>query len=302
MVKRLPPLNSLKAFESAARHLSFTKAADELFVTQAAVSHQIKILEDFFGFTLFLRKNRTIELTDLGKNYFFEVQKILQKLASVTENLKQLNQQKVLSINLPQTFGMQWLVPRLSEFNQLHPEIDVKINGVDHDEERLSEDTDIAVYYGKGNWRGLKAERLSEDRLLMLASPKLLAEKPIHNAEDLASHTLLQVHTRDNWQQVLQHLGIEQDVQHSPLFSHTFMALQAAIHGQGILIANEILAHQEIEQGNLQEVLPLNLPDPKAFYLVYQTNRKNDPTILAFRDWIITAMKMKQNPAPIIQA
>ncbi|AWX13704.1 transcriptional regulator [Mergibacter septicus] len=295
MIKRLPSLNALKAFEAAARHLSFTKAAEELFVTQAAVSHQIKTLEDFFGFPLFSRKNRTIELTELGKNYFFDVQNLLQKLAIVTDNLKQLNQQKTLSINLPQTFGTQWLVPRLSEFNQLYPEINVKINGLANDEEGLSEDTDIAIYYGKGNWRGLKAERLSEDRLLILASPKLLAEKPILQPKDLAQHTLLHVHSRDNWRQVLAYLEVEKDLQHSPLFSHTFMALQAAIHKQGVILANQILAVQEIDNGNLVEVLHLEIKDPKAFYLVYRQNRKNDPTLIAFRDWIFNTIKTKRH-------
>ncbi|MFC0309648.1 transcriptional regulator GcvA [Gallibacterium trehalosifermentans] len=289
MVKRLPPLNALKAFDSAARHLSFTKAAEELFVTQAAVSHQIKILEDFLGTALFLRKNRTLELTEAGKSYFFDVNNILKKLMNATEKLTQNTGQTVLSINIPQTFGMQWLVPQLSKFNQRYPNIDVRINGVDHDEGLLSREIDIAVYYGKGDWKGLSVERLKEARLLILASPNLLNKQPIHQADDLRHYTLLHVHNRDNWQMALNSLKLEgMDLQHNPVFSHTFMALQAAIHGQGIVLANELLAQKEIEQGNLQEVLNLQLKDPKSFYVVYHSDRENDEKIKAFRDWLIS--------------
>ena len=132
MYKRLPPLNSLKSFESAARHLSFTKAADELFVTQAAVSHQIKLLEDFLGVELFIRKNRSLELTEFGKAYFVDINKILRKLNEATERLLTLKAEPHLAISVPQTFGIQWLVPHLSDFNKQHPEIEVRLKGVDH--------------------------------------------------------------------------------------------------------------------------------------------------------------------------
>ena len=289
MVKRLPPLNALKAFDSAARHLSFTKAAEELFVTQAAVSHQIKILEDFLGVALFLRKNRTLELTEAGKIYFFDVSNILKKLMDATEKLMKNKAQNVLSINIPQTFGMQWLVPQLSDFNRLYPEIDVRINGVDHDEGLLTRDIDIAVYYGKGDWKGFTVKPLKESRLLILAAPSLLARQPILQPDDLRHHTLLHVHNRDNWQMALNALQLEGlNLQHNPVFSHTFMALQAAIHGQGVVLANELLAQKEIRQGNLQEILHLQLKDPKSFYIVYHSDRENDPKIQAFRDWLLS--------------
>lgn len=234
MYKRLPPLNSLKAFESAARHLSFTKAAEELFVTQAAISHQIKLLEDFLGITLFKRKNRSLELTELGKAYFTDVNKILRRLVEATEKLLAQKNDKHLTISVPQTFGMQWLVPHLSEFNQRYPEIEVRLKGVDQDEGVLNKDIDIAIYYGQGNWDNLQVEKLVEENLLILASPKLLAHNPIHSKEDLKHHTLIHIHTRDNWQNMANFLQLEDlNIQQGPLFSHTFMALQAAIHGQG---------------------------------------------------------------------
>ncbi|AAU37502.1 LysR protein [[Mannheimia] succiniciproducens MBEL55E] len=291
MFKRLPPLNSLKAFESAARFLSFTKAADELCVTQAAVSHQIKLLEDFLNIRLFIRKNRSLELTELGKNYFQEISPILQKLADVTEKLKSTDNPH-LTISVLQSFGINWLVPRLNRFNQLYPNIEVRIKSAEQDEGILGNDIDVAIYYGYGNWDNLKTEKLSEDNLLILASPKLLANNPVNSKDDLKHHTLIHVHTRDNWQNMATELGISDlNIHIGPLFSHTFMALQAAVHGQGIVLANSILAQQEIDNGNLQVVLPYELKDPKSFYVVSDTNRTNDQNISAFRQWIMQEMK-----------
>ncbi|MFZ7165593.1 transcriptional regulator GcvA [Avibacterium avium] len=292
MNKRLPPLNSLKAFECAARHLSFTKAADELFVTQAAVSHQIKLLEDFLGITLFKRKHRALVLTELGQVYFKEISEILSHLSEITQKLMSQKNEKRLAISVPQTFGIQWLVPRLSDFNALYPDIEVRLMGVDQDEGLLNREIDIAIYYGRGAWENLQVEKLAEENLLLLASPKLLAKQPVHSAEDLKKHTLIHIHTRDNWQNMANYLQLKElDIQHGPIFSHTFMALQAAVHGQGIVLANRLLAQQEIDKGNLQVVLPTQLKDPKSFYVVNQLDKANDEQILAFRQWIIKEIR-----------
>ncbi|URL02799.1 transcriptional regulator GcvA [Avibacterium sp. 20-126] len=292
MYKRLPPLNSLKAFECAARHLSFTKAADELFVTQAAVSHQIKLLEDFLGIELFKRQHRALVLTELGQIYFKEVTEILRRLSEVTQKLMTQKNEKHIAISVPQTFGIQWLVPRLSGFNALYPDIEVRLTGVDQDEGLLNREIDIAIYYGRGAWENLQVEKLAEENLLLLASPKLLAKQPIYSADDLKKHTLIHIHTRDNWQNMANHLQLKAlDIQHGPIFSHTFMALQAAVHGQGIVLANRVLAQQEIDRGTLQVVLPIQLKDPKSFYVVNQLDKANDEQILAFRQWIIKEIR-----------
>ncbi|OOF38003.1 transcriptional regulator [Rodentibacter rarus] len=296
MYKRLPPLNSLKSFESAARHLSFTKAADELFVTQAAVSHQIKLLEDFLGVELFKRKNRALELTEFGQAYFVDINKILRKLNEATEKLFILKNDPHLSIGVPQTFGIQWLVPHLSEFNRLHPKIEVRLKGLDQDEGLLNKEIDLAIYYGKGNWQNLQVDRLGKENLLILASPELLAKNPIHCKEDLKFHTLIHTHTRDNWRAMADYLALDElNILQGPLFSHTFMALQAAIHGQGIVLSNRLLALQEIEQGSLKVVFPTDLPDPKSFYVVNHLDRLDDEQIQAFRHWIINAIKNEEN-------
>lgn len=296
MYKRLPPLNALKSFESAARHLSFTKAADELFVTQAAVSHQIKLLEDFLGVSLFIRKNRALALSEFGKVYFTDINKILRRLNEATERLLSLKTNPHLTISVPQTFGMQWLIPHLGEFNRLHPEIEVRIEGMNQDEGLLGKEIDIAVYYGKGQWENLQVDRLGEEDLLILGAPKLLEQSPIRRPEDLMAHTLIHTHNRDNWRAMAYHLGLEDpNIEQGPVFSHTFMALQAAVHGQGIVLANQLLAQQEISAGHLAIAYPEKMRDPKTFYVVNHLDRLDDKSIQAFRQWIMQTMKYKEN-------
>ncbi|MGR6981465.1 transcriptional regulator GcvA [Testudinibacter sp. P27/CKL/0425] len=288
MHKRLPPLNALKAFESAARHLSFTKAADELFVTQAAVSHQIKLLEDFLGTALFIRKNRALDLTEQGSAYFHEIKGILRRLAEVTAQLKGSLQNLELTIKVPQTFGLAWLVPQLSEFNRLYPDIEVNIQGFDYDESDILADADVAIFYGKGDWKGLESQRLLEGRLSMFAAPKLLQQKPLNSLNELANHNLLHIHTRENWQRMAAHLQLDHlNIQHGAVFSHTFMALQAALHGQGIVLANKILAQQYLTDGSLKEVFCTDVTDPKSFYVVYHPNYSDKMQTVAFINWII---------------
>ena len=147
MAARLPPLNALKAFEASARHLSFTRAADELFVTQAAISHQIKSLEEYLGIKLFMRKNRALLLTEEGQSYFLDIKEIFNSILEATEKLLARGAKGAITLSLPPSFAIHWLVPRLSAFNQLHPDIDIRIKAVDQNEGLLTEDVDIAIYY-----------------------------------------------------------------------------------------------------------------------------------------------------------
>ncbi|TID19314.1 transcriptional regulator, partial [Avibacterium paragallinarum] len=229
---------------------------------------------------------------ELGQIYCKEVKDILYRLSDVTQKLMAQKNEKHLAISVPQTFGIQWLVPRLSQFNALYPDIEVRLTGVDQDEGLLNREIDIAIYYGRGAWENLQVEKLAEENLLLLASPKLLAKQPVRCAEDLKKHTLIHIHTRDNWQKMADYLQLEElDIQHGPIFSHTFMALQAAVHGQGIVLANRVLAQQEIDNERLQIVLSTQLKDPKSFYVVNQFDKANEEQILAFRQWIINEIR-----------
>ncbi|QIM63878.1 transcriptional regulator [Pasteurellaceae bacterium Orientalotternb1] len=292
--KKLPPLNALKAFESAARHLNFTKAADELFVTQAAVSHQIKLLEDFLNVQLFHRRNRLLELTELGLQYFDEIRPLLEQIAAATDRIRLKNSREILTISVPQTFGMHWLVPRLNDFHQQFPEIEVRIKGVDQDEGLLGKEIDVAIYYGSGNWQNVESVRLTESPLVILASPKFLEQNPLNKPEDLVGKTLLHVFSRNKWKKVIDKFELKEQIdvdEIGSMFSHTFMALQAAMHQQGIAVANRLVAQHELEQGNLVEPFATGLNDEKSFYVVYPPQMASAEKVQRFVEWINTEVK-----------
>ena len=291
--KKLPPLNALKAFESAARHLNFTKAAEELFVTQAAVSHQIKLLEDFLSIQLFHRRNRILELTESGLQYFEEIRPLLEQIAKATDKIRAKNNRQILTISVPQTFGMQWLVPRLNDFHEKFPDVEVRIKGVDQDEGQLGKEIDVAIYYGNGKWDNLESVCLAEAPLVILASPKYLAENPLNTPDDIIGKMLLHVFSRNKWKRTIEHFKLDDkiDVEEAgTMFSHTFMALQAAMHNQGVAIANKILAQHEIVQGNLIEPFPTGLIDEKTFYVVYPHQMAEVLKVQLFVEWITTEM------------
>lgn len=220
MIRRTPPLNALRAFEVAARHLSFTKAADELFVTQAAVSHQIKLLEEFLSTKLFLRKNRNLLLTEDGQAYYFDVKDIFQQINDATERLLTRGAKGSITVAMQPSFAAQWLVPRISQFSLAYPDIDVRIKAVDYDEGFLDESIDIAIYYGRGRWSGLHSEQLHKEYLTPVCSPMLFSSnKPLENLTDLSKHSLLHDSSRENWKRWLKKFDITNvNVNQGPMF------------------------------------------------------------------------------------
>lgn len=292
MNRKLPPLNALKTFVSAAKHLNFTKAADELFVTQAAVSHQIKLLEDFLGVPLFYRRNRLLELTEVGLQYFEDIQPVLAQIIVATDRAKKTKTRHTLTISVPQTFGIHWLVPRLNDFHNKYPDIEVRIKGVDQDEGKLGKEIDVAIYYGLGPWENLESIRLSEARLIMLASERFIQEHNITKPDDLIGMPLLHPSTHNKWKRMKEHLKLDKlDAESGTVFSHSFMALQAAMHNQGIAITNHLLAYHELKEEHLIELFPTDLYDNKAFYVVYPPQMEKIEKIHDFVEWIMTEMK-----------
>ncbi|MCD1125094.1 transcriptional regulator GcvA [Jinshanibacter sp. LJY008] len=295
-MKRLPPLNALRVFDSAARHLSFTKASEELFVTQAAVSHQIKSLEDFLGLKLFRRRNRSLLLTEEGQSYYLDIKEIFASLNEATRKLQARSAKGALTVSVPTSFAIQWLVPRLSGFHQLHPEIDVRIQAIDRDEWKISDDVDVAIFYGRGNWSGLRVEPLYAEYLIPVCSPTLMmGSHPLTSSEALEHHTLLHDSSRRDWQAYIRQLGLQHiNVQQGPIFSHTAMVVQAAVHGQGVALVNNVLALAEIESGRL--VCPFNhaLASKNAFYLVCHESQAELGKIASFREWILALASSEQ--------
>ncbi|NHB92433.1 transcriptional regulator GcvA [Photorhabdus cinerea] len=297
MSKRLPPLNALRVFDAAARHLSFTKAAEELFVTQAAVSHQMKSLEDFLGLKLFRRRNRSLLLTEEGQSYYLDIKEIFTSINEATRKLQARSAKGALTVSLSPSFAIQWLVPRLSGFNLAYPGIDVRIQAVDREEDKLADDVDVAIFYGRGNWPGLRTDRLYAEYLLPVCSPTLLTgENPLKTPADLARHTLLHDSSRRDWQAYVRQLDMQQqiNVQQGPIFSHSAMVIQAAVHGQGVALANNVMARTEIDAGRL--VCPFNdvLVSKNAFYLVCHDSQAELGKIAAFRQWVLAQAASEQ--------
>lgn len=283
-------------FEAAARHLSFTRAAEELFVTQAAVSHQIKALEEFLGLKLFRRRNRSLLLTEEGQSYFLDIKEIFSSLSEATDKVLERSAKGALTISLPPSFAIQWLVPRLSDFNNQEPDIDVRIKAVDMDEGSLTEDVDVAIYYGRGNWPGLRVELLYQEQLLPLCSPQvLLNEKPLATIDDLRFHTLLHDTSRKDWKQFVKHYELAgMNVNQGPIFSHSTMVLQAAAHGQGIALGNNVLAQPELDAGRLVAPFEEVLVSKNAFYLVCNEKQADTGRIATFREWILSKARSEQ--------
>jgi len=296
LANRLPPLNALRAFEASARQLSFTRAAEELFVTQAAISHQIKALEDNLGIKLFMRKNRSLLLTEEGQSYYLDIKDVFNALHDATERLLARGEKGAITVSLQPSFAIQWLVPRLNTFSLLHPDIDVRIKAVDQPENSLTEDVDLAIYYGRGRWKGIHAEQLHTEYLIPVCSPLLLAgKKPLDKIEDLANHTLLHDTSRRDWKRWFKHVDVRGgNVNHGPIFSHSAMVLQAAIHGQGVALAHSVLAKPDIDSGRL--VCPFKdvLISKNSYYIVCREQQLELGKIAAFREWVLQTVADEQ--------
>jgi LysR family glycine cleavage system transcriptional activator len=293
---RLPPLNALRAFEASARQLSFTRAAEELFVTQAAISHQIKSLEDFLGIKLFMRKNRALLLSEEGQAYYLDIKDVFNAINEATERLFARGEKGAITVSTQPSFAIQWLVPRLNAFYALHPDIDVRIKAVDQPENSLTGDVDVAIYFGRGHWADIDAEQLQKEYLIPVCSPLLLqGKKPLDKVEDLINHTLLHDTSRRDWKRWFKQVNVKAtNVNHGPIFSHSAMVVQAAMHGQGVALAHSFLAKPDIDAGRL--ICPFEdvLESKNAYYVVCRDRQVDLGKIAAFREWVLDTVAQDQ--------
>lgn len=299
MAVRMPPLNALRAFEASARQLSFTRAAEELFVTQAAISHQIKALEEYLGLKLFMRKNRALLLTEEGQSYYLDIKDVFTSIHEATERLLARGAKGAITVSLQPSFAIQWLVPRLNAFNLLNPDIDVRIKAVDQADSSLTEDVDVAIYYGRGRWPNVHADKLHTEYLIPVCSPLLLnGPKPLNSLQDLTKHTLLHDTSRRDWKRWFKEAEIKgTNVNHGPIFSHSAMVVQAAVHGQGIALAQSILAQPELDAGRLVVPVEHSLISKNSFYIVCRESQVDVGKIAAFREWVLETVEREQDEA-----
>lgn len=290
MAHRLPPLHPLPYFESAARHLSFTKAATELHVTHGAVSRQVKSLEDYLGFKLFRRLNRALRLTDEGQAYARAVRTLLDSLAEETRRLVTPKQASRLTVSTTYSFTSGWLVPRLGRFRSHYPAIDVRLQAADQPVDFARDGVDLAIRYGRGQYPGLAATRLLGDDYVPVASPALLKGKhPLSKPADLRHHVLLHDEgTEVDWRMWLMAAGVEGvDAGRGPIFSHSPMVIQAAIRGEGIALGRTALIEEELASRQLVRLFDLRLKSAMAYYIVCPPRALARPEVRAFHDWLL---------------
>jgi LysR family glycine cleavage system transcriptional activator len=296
---RLPPLNALRAFEAAARHMSITLAADELHVTAGAVSRQIKSLEDVLGLQLFKRGHREISLTRQGGDYYRAVTRSLDALREATRRLTRSRQRKQLKIRAYTTFAMRWLIPRLSGFHAAHPDIEVLLKASLEPVDFRKEDIDGAIRLGDGNWPGSNTYRLVDNILTPVASPALLKSGPkLKKPADLARHTLLHSIARpDDWATWLEAAGVRTQIDaHAGMtYESSAMAYAAAIEGQGVAIAQRFLVAQDLQDGSLVQPFrkTVDMGD-FTYYLLTPRHREESYHMKTFRLWLFDQFESRR--------
>lgn len=297
MPRRLPPLNSLRAFEAAARHLSFARAAEELYLTPSAISHQIKSLEEQVGTKLFERRGRNVGLTDAGGRYYPALRQAFDRMHEATEELKQSDRFGALTVNVLPTFAIRWLLPQLNEFQERHPEIEVRITTNVRNIDFLQTEADAAVRFGNGDWPGLESRLLMTEEIVPVCSPTLLEKGPgLKSPADLKHYSLLHdINRPDTWRAWLNAVGEKSiDPERGLKLETTNLAVQGALQGLGIVCANPYMVSRELESGQLIEPFEYHLAVANGYYLVYPKGREDRPRLKAFETWL-TEMAARLN-------
>jgi LysR family transcriptional regulator, glycine cleavage system transcriptional activator len=294
VIQRLPPLNALRAFETAARHESFVKAADELAVTPAAVSQQIRQLEQILECELFRRLPRGLVLTDCGRSALPELQKGFAHLARAVADVKGGSLHGPLRVTVTPSFAARWLVPRLGSFITAYPDVDVEIRAEIRNVDFTKEEVDIGIRYGKGRYPGLEVHHLLMEEVFPVCAPSILnSPKPLRRLEDLRHHTLLhdsQLSGEEpslHWRQWLRDAGLlDVDADRGPGFSDAVMLVEAAVRGMGIALGRTALVSDELASGKLIRPFPVARPAEFSYWVVAPEGRSRNPRVRAFIDWL----------------
>lgn len=288
MARRLPPLNALPSFESAARHLSFSKAANELHVTHGAVSRAVRHLEDHLGVPLFVRATRAVKLTPAGAAFAIEVRDALDRLGAAAGAIKGY-QSGVLAVSTLDSFAAKWLVPRLFRFRAAHPEVDVRLSTSQALANFVTDGIEIAIRYGRGQYPGLKSHLLLDENVSPACSPALLeGPHPLHTPADLKHHTLIHDQFHIDWATWLRTAGVtDVDPHRGPSFYSSEHAVQAAVQGEGVVLGRSGLIGDDLAAGRLVHPFDVSMPSGLAYYIAYPPRSLQSPKVMAFRDWLL---------------
>ena len=287
-MSRLPPLLSLRAFEAAARHLSFKRAAEELSVTPTAVSHQIRILEESIGARLFERKVRRVELTPAGQALYPSLHDSFEAMARAIDRVRREGVRDAVTVSATTAFTSRWLIPRVATFQEMHPGLDLNFHATNRIVDLQAGEAKVAIRYGHGPYAGLESELLLKDRFIAVCSPRLA----LRSVRDLVKHTLIhfkwQRSDRDKpvWQRWFAEAGLPYAAPKGEIvFSDETHAIQAAVAGHGIALASVVLVADDLASGALVQV-----PGPElagyAYHLVYDPSVRDEPGVRACRAWL----------------
>ncbi len=300
MPHRLPPIAALRALESAARHLSFNKAADELNVTPSAISHQVRHLEDLWGLKLFHRRPHRVALTRNGEAMVPIVRDFFNRMTATLDTIRAETTRDPLRVSLLQSFAVKWLVPRLGGFHEKFPDIDVWIFTSDKLVDLASEEIDIAIRLGHGDYPGLRSTLLLREDVFPVCSPRFLELSGIPSApKDLLDYPLL-LRVGDpahpTWKDWLAKAGVQRvEVTKGSRFPDTNMTLQAAMDGQGIALARSAHVSEDLAAGRLVKLFSdVRCPSTVAYYLVCPEDNENIPKIAKFRKWLLREAALAQ--------
>lgn len=293
-MRRLPPLNAVRAFEAAARRGNFNQAADELSVTPSAISHQVRTLEEFFGAKLFRRSGRNVELTTKSRDFLRSVTQALDQISAASQRMMRRPEGNLLNIAATPTFATGWLVPHMLEFQVEHPELEIRMCTTVSFVDFLDSDIDLAINYSTGECPdGLESVRIMAEHCVPVCSPQYMRDHgPLRTPDDIRNCTLLHALPRigqwHNWLEVAGVSGV--DAERGPKFHSTLLALEAAKSALGVAISNREFVQEHIRLGTLVAPFQVEVPSHSGYYLVYPQDRANDPKLEAFRDWLLAKL------------
>lgn len=304
MIRQIPPFSAIRAFEAAARHLSFKRAAEELHVTQSAISHQVKALEQYLGVALFRRKPQGVDLTDDGKSYLPLVGGALDRLASASQQLKADRHAGRLTIGTSSAFASRWLLPRLGKFLEAYPNIDLKLATVVPPVDFARDDVDAGLRFGQGDWPDVEAHRFASSVLFPVCSPRLtVGKKALRSPGDLRHHTLIHFDYCEEWSRWLDIAGVSGvDSSRGPHYDDCNVFFQALVDGQGVGLSLSALAAPDLEAGRLVVPFDVKVMPTAWYYFVYPKASAERPKVIAFRDWLLDESLYAAGPANLAKA
>jgi len=297
--KRLPPLNLLRTFEAAARNLSFTLAAEELLITQSAVSQQIRQLEEFMDVRLFRRLPRRLELTREAIDFAGAIHEAIELMGQACARIRDPDGPTILCVNATPDFASRWLTPRLKNFMTAFPNIKVTLISSGDRVDFRRQDVDVAIRWGSGEWADMHATQLGNYPLIPVCSPGILRGTGAVTLDTLPNFVLLQVINQAHWAQWISERGLQRSHHMQTLyFSDPGLMLEAAIEGQGICLASSLIAQKEIESGRLVVPFLEPLSTPDCYFLLSDSSMVEKPKISAFREWMISELS-GEAPFPV---